>query len=703
MFMYYRLLFLLLMGIAIFVFYRKTSLYNKEQQYSVIWTKKDIRPYYLLWIIWGLFLLFSLMFLFNPLEFSNVNQWSDNISKNGEQKKNTKPVYRQIIDQERQSELSWNKKVIITPITSWYYELITEDKNLIQVWWVADRSYPIPKPINTAYCKNEDKYWNLWSENGLDYNWFIYEYLNSNKKKDVVIWILDTWITRENAKLASHLIWTGRNVIKQNEDTLDIFWHWSHIVWIILQTFPNAHILPIKISDDDNENILKADIIAGLRYAIDQDVDIINMSFWWLEKDPVTNQLINEAISKWILVISAAWNDSQDVSLYYPANYSWVVSVWSIWKLWKSEFSNYWADVEMPWECIYSTSSWWDLVFMAWTSMSTPHLVWVLGSYLSLDNRVSQESEIIKLINKNLKTWNWKSILNMAKLFNIEDHNNKFYEKLSNINSVLTQIQTKLISLKWNLNDIWLKDVVRYIDKNKSTLNKDAKKIENLYESLNITEWFGVWLSKKIDNYISILRNLLSNDNVQLISKDRILWLSLWTESCRETDDKCSYIEKQNGCDDTIYPWYICWNFDILITWWVYLPLKWSHTYRTMANYQEILKFPVYQWEDKFVRGNKYIWEVELRGIPKKLAWQSSATVYFDVDKYWFLSVKAVDDSNWKNKVIKTKLTPVINSVENKWDDYNHTLTNVGYALDETKELINQINKFYNIDPRNYI
>lgn len=708
MLFYYRLLFLFLGGIAIFIFHRKALLYNKQQEYSIIWAKKDIRPFRILWGIWLILLIFSLLPRFNLPKFPSIHWWNDwnkNIIKDNEEKNNTnpKPIYRQIIDQQRQSELSWNKKAIINPITSWYYELITEDKKLIQSGWIAEWDYPIPQPINISYCKAEDKYRNLLSKNGLHYNWFIYEYLNSNKKKDIVIWVLDTWISKWNSKLKAHILWSGKNVINQNDEVEDSLWHWSHIAWIILQMFPNARILPIKVSEDYSENVYRTDLIAWLRYAIDQNVDIINMSFWWLEKDPVTDQLINEAVNKWILVIAAAWNESQDVTLYYPASYWWVVSVGSIWKTWKSDFSNYWADVQMPWECIYSTYAWWSFAFMDWTSMSAPHLAWIIWSYMSLDNKVSKESEIIGIINKNLEISGWNSLLNIQKLLWIEDKNNSFYGNLWNIKNILEEINKKLTTLKWNLSESWLNEIISYINDNAPILEKNAKEIEELYASLNITEWIGVNFSEEMDKYITTLKNLLNKDGVQLISKDNILWENLWTSSCYKTVRKCSNEEKMQWCNDSEFPNRTCGFFSVIITWWKQLPISWNRTYYTTHDYQRELYFPVYQWNAEFEKGNEYIWEVLLKNLPSKLEWQASATVYFDVDEYWFLSVEAVDDSNWDNKAVKVELTPATNSVENKWDDYDKISNNIKYAIDETYDMINKISAYYSINPWDYV
>lgn len=704
MFIYFWVLSLIVSAIIIFIFHKKSIKYNKEQEFSPIWWHKDTRPYRILRTLWWLFLLFSLLYRFNFPILTNIFQEKNEIiTKDNEQKNNTKPIYRQIIDQKRQEELIWNKEATINPIISWYYELITENKKLIQSEWIVGWEYIIPHPINIAYCRVEDKYRNLLSKNGLHYNGFIYEYLNSNNKKDIVIGVLDTWITKENSKLKAHILWSGKNVITQDDEVEDSLWHWSHVAWIILQIFPNARILPIKVSEDYNENVYRTDLIAWLRYAIDQNVDIINMSFWWLEKDPVTDQLINEAVNKWILVIAAAWNESQDVTLYYPASYWWVVSVSSVWKTWKSDFSNYWADVEMPWECIYSTSIWWKFAFMDWTSMSTPHLAWIIWSYLSLDNKVSKESEIIDIISKNLENSEWKSLLNIQKLLWIEDKNDTFYKKLGNIKSITEEIENKLKALKWNLTENWLNETISYINNNTPTLQKNAKEIEELYASLNITEWIGVNFGENMNKYITTLKNLLNKEGVQLVSKNNILWESLWTDACQKTIRKCSNEEKLKWCDDSEFPNRTCGFFSVIIPRWKQLPASWNGTYFTTQDYQRELYFPVYQWNQEFAKWNKYIWEVTLGNIPSKLEWEASATVYFEIDKYWFLSVKAVDDSNWNNKAIKTKLTPATNSVENKWDDFDKISNNINYALDETNDMMNKISVYYNIDPWSYI
>jgi hypothetical protein len=194
MFIYFRLLFFVISAVIIFIFHRKTIIYNKEQENSPIWWHKESWPYRILRAIWSISRLLLILSQFNFRKFPNIHSWKNDskiITKNDDEKNNTKPIYREIISQKRQEELIWNKNAIINPIISWYYELITEDKKLIRWEWIIEWDYIIPQPINISYCKDEDKYRNLWSFEWLNYNWLIYEYLNANKKKDIVIWVRD--------------------------------------------------------------------------------------------------------------------------------------------------------------------------------------------------------------------------------------------------------------------------------------------------------------------------------------------------------------------------------------------------------------------------------------------------------------------------------------------------------------------------------
>lgn len=680
---------------------------------------------WLLFLLLALLLFWLLYYLFNKLfgENGKFEDIKENIIEKIDEQIAEKE-YRWIIDEEQKDQLSWSKNVRITPITSWYYELVTTNEDDL-IWAIIVSDYPIPEPKYWTSCSDSDKYWNFSSANWLDYNGFIYEYLNSKKTEDIVVAILDSWIDESNEKITSHLYnnelesnnaldddnnwyiddvnWV--NIEAGNGNLNDDIGHGTHIAWIILQTFPKAKLLPIKVNWNNKEYYNNLSVLKWFKYAIDNWADIINMSFWSKSMSIVEEELIKEAVNKWIIVIAAAWNDGQNAKLYYPANYSWTISVSSFWLNWKSIFSNYWADLEMPWECIYSYRTKKTYEFMDWTSMAAPHLVWVLWWYLSLWNTLTWEDNIISKIN-NSSTLNWNvAVLKMPKLLWIENENNRFYEYLYDVNEILNSINNKLVELNENITPFSIKSTLSFIEKNKWKLATSADKIEKLYNELWISEWFWVTIKNDLNDYINFLSNSLDANSVQLTVSDKYLMNSLWVETCftKEWNEGCSYEDRLNWCDDTSYYWHLCWSFSKIINKWVLLPSSWNSSYYTMKDYQTEMNFPIYQWEGKYIKSNKKLWNVTLKWLPMKLKWEATANVYFTIDKYWYLSVSAVDASNSNNKIS----TKVIAKTEEKLSETEELLkikNNLQRALEESKNMINEIKKFNeNFDPDNYI
>lgn len=712
--MYYVLWIVLwILAILIVVFQIKTYQYNRRNRNIIIASlKKDIWPYWILWVIWFILLLFMLFYKWISVSWWRyVSDWFDwvkgsikiqdekyddwdNISSN---------IYRGIITEEQVQQIIDRNGIDIIPITDWYYEIITTDDTSLPVFIDTSR-YVIPTPENVNFCSIDKKYWNLWWNwwwnLWLNYNWFVYEYINSHRQKDVLVALLDSGIDWDNAVLKWHIAinsgevkdWKDNdndwyiddiswvNVVVWNWNVQDYNWHWSHVAWIILQTFPYASILPIKLVDWNSEYVDEYDIIKWLRYAIDAWVDIINMSFGWKWFNEVTEALIKEANEKWIIVIAAAWNEWDDISQYYPASYTWVINVGSLWYTWISSYSNYVADILAPGECVYSYWLYEPLEYWWWTSMSAPHIAWILWTYISLWNNLSDESSALDILNNAEKKKDNMEIIDMPKLIWIEKNNDNLYSYIGTINDTLKTIQTKLNKLQQSsFTESDLNSAASY----KSTLSTAASNLWKLYGSLSMNTWFWLKLKKEIEEYNKLL------DQLWWFYLDIDLWWtllnSLWVRSCNSDYDE------------------VCDTFSIIISKWKSLPVSDSRNYVTMDDGQTSIKFEIYQWEYITASYNEKLWSISIENLPMRSKWEAWATVYFFVDTNWKLSATATDLDNKNNT-----RNVVINSVARDtalitWENYKKVKTMIDELLVKTQLLLDEVQSFYNLDPFKYI
>lgn len=106
---------------------------------------------------------------------------------------------------------------------------------------------------------------------------------------------------------------------------------------------PKAQILPIKVADSVSEDYVNEEWAAGVRYAVDQGADVINLSFADATALPGSKgaEAIAYALQHDVVVVSGTGNDGIE-GLEYPAKLPGVVAVGAIdesLKVWKD--SNY--------------------------------------------------------------------------------------------------------------------------------------------------------------------------------------------------------------------------------------------------------------------------------------------------------------------------------------------------------------------------
>ena len=104
--------------------------------------------------------------------------------------------------------------------------------------------------------------------------------------------------------------------------------HASDMVDAITEQNPNAKILSVRVLGDDNLGTISS-IVAGMEYAISQNVDFINLSLY--ARKSLSNSVLASEIQKakdaGIEVVGAAGNDGADVINYMPGS---VESAWII-------------------------------------------------------------------------------------------------------------------------------------------------------------------------------------------------------------------------------------------------------------------------------------------------------------------------------------------------------------------------------------
>lgn len=137
---------------------------------------------------------------------------------------------------------------------------------------------------------------------------------------------------------------------------------------------PNAKIYSIAVLDEDNKAPISR-IIEGIYLAIEQKVDIINMSFGMDEYSPSLEQAVLDAKRAGILMIAAAGNTGDNVQ--YPAAFEDVLSVGSVdheGNIALTSAKGKGIDVVAPGELVMSTGELGDVVVNSGTSLAAPQV-----------------------------------------------------------------------------------------------------------------------------------------------------------------------------------------------------------------------------------------------------------------------------------------------------------------------------------------
>ena len=255
----------------------------------------------------------------------------------------------------------------------------------------------------------------------------------------VVVAVLDTGVDRYHDDLIDN-IWTnageiaddgidndgngfvddlyGWNFVSDNKNTLDVNSHGTHVSGTIAGVNNDfgvtgiaydAQIMPVKVLGDDGSG--SSDGVAqGIRYAVDNGADVINMSLGGSSEDdiPSLRSAVEYAASQGVIVISAAGNNGDSTTMeFFPAAYAtdWGLAVGAVDRDNEmANFSNRAGDTKLayvtaPGASVLSTTPNNSYDSYNGTSMAAPHVAGVVALMLSANGTLT-DAQVRQIITE---------------------------------------------------------------------------------------------------------------------------------------------------------------------------------------------------------------------------------------------------------------------------------------------------------------
>ncbi|WNR44331.1 S8 family peptidase [Paenibacillus roseipurpureus] len=212
--------------------------------------------------------------------------------------------------------------------------------------------------------------------------------------QNIHIGVVDTGIDFKHPDLKNSIS-SGINLLNRRLLPQDDNGHGTHIAGTIAATgrysgiigvAPKAIIHPVK-AFDHNGSAYVSDIIAGIDWCVQNDLDIINMSFGMKTYNPSLEQAVLNAYYQGKVIVASSGNDGKKKSIDYPARFPQVVSVGATNRLGKiAPFSNRGAEIDIyaPGERVYSAWLGGKYNELSGTSMATAHVSGVIALMLAL-------------------------------------------------------------------------------------------------------------------------------------------------------------------------------------------------------------------------------------------------------------------------------------------------------------------------------
>ena len=149
----------------------------------------------------------------------------------------------------------------------------------------------------------------------------------------VIVAVLDTGLNAGEDIFSDRLI-DGEDFItaydNEEHNTYDNNGHGTAMARIVLDTVDNnsnnIKIMPIKVLNDNGKGTTLS-VYKGIKYAIEKNVDVINLSMSGIGHSKLLESAINEAYNNNIPVVVSAGNDNKEIMDYAPANINSAITI----------------------------------------------------------------------------------------------------------------------------------------------------------------------------------------------------------------------------------------------------------------------------------------------------------------------------------------------------------------------------------------
>ena len=133
----------------------------------------------------------------------------------------------------------------------------------------------------------------------------------------------------------------GRSFVEGISTFDDDFGHGTHVAGIIaaqdndigtIGVAPDSQIYSVKVLNKFGEGV-QSNVIAGINWAIEQQMDIINLSIASQQGSYLLKEALQKAYDQGIIIVAASGNFTNNVEgtdVLYPARYPSVIAVGSI-------------------------------------------------------------------------------------------------------------------------------------------------------------------------------------------------------------------------------------------------------------------------------------------------------------------------------------------------------------------------------------